>query len=141
MDSVQLTALAAATTGVAGRSAVPAPPQGGAGSVSPGEAPARVVSPAPAPASAPAAVPNVNAPSHADAGREAVEDAVKQIKQFLKYSPANLEFTLDQASGRVLLRIIDSQTKELLLQVPSDEVLAIARALDRFKGLFVQEKA
>jgi len=93
-------------------------------------------SPTPAPAPAPKA-PVV----HLEAGQEALEAAVKQIREFIKSSPASLEFSIDQGSGHVLLRIMDSQTKELILQVPSQEVLAIARALDRFEGLFLKQKA
>jgi flagellar protein FlaG len=81
------------------------------------------------------------APSGADVAQQAIEDAVSQIRQYLKSSPADLEFSLDQQSGRVLLRIMDGQTKELIRQVPSDEVLAIAKAIDRFRGLFIESKA
>ena len=102
-----------------------------------------------APASDPVVVPASPAPApapkapvvHLEAGQEALEAAVKQIREFIRSSPASLEFSIDQGSGHVLLRIMDSQTKELILQVPSQEVLAIARALDRFEGLFLKQKA
>ena len=123
MNSIASAILASVTTG--GRTGLSAP------------ASDPVVVPAnPAPAPAPKA-PVV----HLEAGQEALEAAVKQIREFIRSSPASLEFSIDQGSGHVLLRIMDSQTKELILQVPSQEVLAIARALDRFEGLFLKQKA
>ena len=40
-----------------------------------------------------------------------------------------------------MVKIIDSATKEVIRQVPSQEMLAIAKALDSIKGLFVKQSA
>jgi flagellar protein FlaG len=76
-----------------------------------------------------------------ETGREALELATQRIREFLKSSPTALEFTIDENSGRALLRIIDPETKQLIRQIPSEEVLAISRALDRLEGLLLQQRA
>lgn len=37
--------------------------------------------------------------------------------------------------------MIDRQTKEVLRQMPSEEALAIAHALDKLQGLMIKQKA
>ncbi|HUL93822.1 MAG TPA: flagellar protein FlaG [Burkholderiales bacterium] len=134
MNSIASAMLASASAGGSGRTGTaPASPDTGAAAAAAVSASALAAA-APQPA-APAVTVN------SDAGRQALEDAIKQIRQFIKSSPATLEFSVDQGSRHVLLRIMDSQTKELILQVPSEEVLAIARALDRFEGVFLSQKA
>lgn len=137
MDSVRLSALLSATgnTG-AGRAALAPVPGGGSAPVPKADIPAPV-----SPPLAPVVTLTENS-GNTESARQAIEAAVRQIRQFIKNSPANnLEFSLDDQSGRVLLRIMDGQTKELIRQVPSEEVLAVARALDRFEGLLLRQKA
>ena len=141
IDVAQLNAAISAAASAAGRATVSPPASGRGGSAATRiEAPAHSLPPAPAPASPPAPVPDT--PRSADlseAGREAIQAAVAQIKKYLQYSPATLEFSVDEASGRVLLRIMDAETKQLIRQIPPDEVLAIARALGRFQqGLLLE---
>ena len=52
-----------------------------------------------------------------------------------------LEFSIDKESGRVVVKIIDSATQELVRQIPMEEMLVLAKALGRLKGLFFYTKA
>ncbi len=72
---------------------------------------------------------------------EAAKQAVARINEFLKSSAANVEFTVDAASDRVGVRVGDSETHQLIRQMPSEETLAISRALDRLSGLLLAQKA
>ncbi len=72
---------------------------------------------------------------------EAAKQAVARINEFLKSSAANVEFTVDAASDRVVVRVVDSETHQLIRQMPSEETLAISRALDRLSGLLLAQKA
>ena len=45
-----------------------------------------------------------------------------------------VEFSLDADSGRVVVKIIDSATQEVVRQIPMEEMLALAKALDQFQG-------
>lgn len=72
-----------------------------------------------------------------------VEEAVKRVKESLKpISSNNLEFSIDDTTGQTVVRVVDSSTQELIRQIPSEEMLAIAKALDgEIKGLLVRNKA
>ncbi len=73
--------------------------------------------------------------------REQLEDAVKQINDFLKPVNSAIQFSLDDETGTTVIKIVDTATKEVLRQVPSEEMLRIARALDKIAGVLIQQKA
>ena len=82
------------------------------------------------------------APSqNAQPSRSAVESAAKAVQEFVKPMSGNLEFTVDEDTGQTVIKVIDNQTKELIRQIPSEEMLEIAKALDRLQGLLVRQKA
>jgi flagellar protein FlaG len=39
------------------------------------------------------------------------------------------------------VRIVDSQTKEVIRQIPSEEMLAISKYMDQMSGKLIQQKA
>ncbi len=72
-----------------------------------------------------------------------VEEAVKKINETVKSLNRNvgLEFSTDEDTKINLVRLIDTESKEILRQIPSVEVLNIAKALDKLQGLLVRDKA
>lgn len=70
-----------------------------------------------------------------------VEQAVQSANQFFQKISQNLEFSVDQGSGRTITRLVDKETNTVIRQIPSEEMLDIARALDHFQGLLLKQKA
>jgi len=70
-----------------------------------------------------------------------VEDAVKHISNFVSKVNSEISFSIDDASGMSVVKIIDSQSKEVIRQFPSEEAIQIAQVLDKLQGVFVKEKA
>jgi flagellar protein FlaG len=68
-------------------------------------------------------------------------DAVKSINKTLQEQSQGVEFAVDGDTDRMIVKVIDHETKEVLRQIPSEEVLAIAKALDKAQGLLLQQKA
>lgn len=71
----------------------------------------------------------------------AVEEAVQQIADFVNKTRPELSFSVDEASGVRVVRIIDTTTKEVIRQYPSEEAIQLAQALDKLQGLLVRDKA
>jgi flagellar protein FlaG len=67
--------------------------------------------------------------------------AAKEINDFLKSASAGIEFQVDNQSERVIVRVVDTETKQLIRQVPTEEMVAISHALDRMTGLLLAQKA
>ncbi|MBK1674896.1 hypothetical protein CKO35_16710 [Ectothiorhodospira shaposhnikovii] len=118
------------------------PDRGGrGGDVSPVRQPASG-NPLPEPATAGGAG---SAPAVRAAGGEAssrqVEDAVDRINDFIQTVRRDLEFSVDEDTGRTVIKVFDSETEELIRQFPPDELLAIAAHLEEVRGLLFKERA
>jgi len=70
-----------------------------------------------------------------------LHQAIERINQSLSVSRQGIEFSVDPDSNRVIVRVVDRETKEVLRQMPSQEALDIAKALDRTQGLLIKLKA
>lgn len=69
-----------------------------------------------------------------DAAVQAIRTAVAQVAH-------NLQFSIDEDSGRTIVRVIDTSTKEVIRQIPSEELLDISRAIDKLQGVLLHRKA
>lgn len=117
--------------------AMPLPPQGGRAQ----QAAAAVDAPAQQTAAADvqrAAQPQAAAPQPAT--REALEQALEDVRNAIQPVASELAFSIDDDSGRVLVKIVDSQTDEVIKQIPSEEMLRISKALDKLQGLLVKQE-
>ena len=83
----------------------------------------------------------VSATGEAQPRRKELDKAVEAINEFVGSVTTDLSFSVDDETGRTVVKVIDVNTKEVIKQYPSEEMLAIAKALDKIKGLLVQQKA
>ncbi|MDH5479431.1 MAG: flagellar protein FlaG [Nitrosomonas sp.] len=84
----------------------------------------------------PVAEPQQNMGSEQD-----VKQAVKQIEQVVSNLARNLQFSIDDDTGKTIVKILDAQTQEVIRQFPTEDAISIARALDRVQGLLFNDKA
>jgi flagellar protein FlaG len=63
------------------------------------------------------------------AAAEQVRRAMAQANRDLGQKGSELRFEFDEDAQRVIVRLIDTRTREVLRQIPPEEALAIARAL------------
>lgn len=73
--------------------------------------------------------------------REELDKAVQAVTDFVNSVNSSLQFSVDDDTGKFVVKVIDKDTKEVIKQFPSEEMLAIAKALDDIKGLLVHQKA
>ena len=89
-----------------------------------GAAPAPVAArPAPARTSG-APVPKTGSP----------EVAIAQVNQHLQQAEPSLKLQVDAGSGRTVYQVIQQSTGEVVLQVPSAEVLGMSRRVRELEG-------
>jgi len=60
---------------------------------------------------------------------ENLQVAVSQINDYVQNLQRNLQFTVDEATGKDVVTIIDSESKEVIRQLPTEEALELARRL------------
>lgn len=63
-----------------------------------------------------------------------VEQAVSQVNEFVQNLNRDLQFTVDEDSGRTVIKVLDTETKEVIRQIPPEELLRIANYLFDAKG-------
>ena len=70
-----------------------------------------------------------------------VESAVSKISDFVQNFQRDLQFSVDKDSDRLVVKVVDSETQEVIRQIPSEEMLRIARSLDSSESLILREQA
>ena len=65
---------------------------------------------------------------------EEVRNAITPVAQ-------DLLFSIDEDTGKTIVKVVDASTDEVIRQIPSEEIITIAQALDNLQGLLLQQKA
>jgi len=73
--------------------------------------------------------------------REVVAKAAEQIQSFVKSMGRDLNFSVDQTTGYHVVKVIDPNTGEIVRQLPSKELLDIARSMADLQNVLVSQKA
>ncbi len=76
-----------------------------------------------------------------EASREQVEKAVESISDFVQSVRRNINFSVEATSGRFLVMLIDSESGDLVRQIPSEEALALAENLNSAGSVLFEAKA
>ncbi len=71
----------------------------------------------------------------------ALQKTVDELNAAMKQRASAIEFSIDEDSGKTVVKVMDMESKEVLKQYPSRELLAIAKQIDQFQGMFVKTKA
>ncbi len=71
---------------------------------------------------------------------------MSQLSNYVQSVQRNLNFSIDESSGQTVIKVIDSESEEIIRQIPSEEMLALARRLnelngEQVSGLLMQSKA
>lgn len=72
---------------------------------------------------------------------EDVDQAVEKINTAVQAVSQKLEFSIDKDTDSFIVKVVDKETKEVIRQIPSEELLNIAKALDKLQGLLIKDKA
>ncbi|MDB2705681.1 flagellar protein FlaG [Pseudomonadota bacterium] len=72
---------------------------------------------------------------------EKVRDKVSQLNEQMQSLQRQLQFTVDEESGKSVVTVRDAKTEEIIRQFPSEELLKARSAVDNFKGLLIEVDA
>ena len=73
--------------------------------------------------------------------RVALEKAVTDIREFVQASQRNLDFSIDDTTGRVVVKVIVTDSGEVIRQIPSETALKLAQNLNDVSSLLFDSKA
>lgn len=93
------------------------------------------------------AAPSVEAPASAVQAvsaaeeRQRVKQAVEQVNKAVPSFSRNLQFSVDEDTRKNVVKVVDTSSGEIIRQIPAQEIIEIAKALDRLQGLIIRQKA
>ncbi|MCW8833380.1 MAG: flagellar protein FlaG, partial [Colwellia sp.] len=75
-----------------------------------------------------------------------IEESIESVANFVNSVNKNVDFLVDEDSGRTVIKIIDVKSQELIRQFPSDEIISMATRIKELQeqissktGLFLDE--
>ena len=88
-----------------------------------------------------AAAKGVSAEEVAKPTREAVDQAAKHIESFVKSVGRSLDFSVDSRTGQSVLRVVNPDSGEVVRQLPAEETLRVAAAIEYMQSILVNQRA
>ena len=73
------------------------------------------------------------------ASREQVIEAVESINKTIQATAQGVEFSVDHDSKEVIVKVVDQETKQVLRQIPTAEILEIAKSLDKLNLIYLSQ--
>jgi len=70
---------------------------------------------------------------------KALQSALNKMTEHVQNLQRALQFSVDEESGETVVKVVDSETKEVIRQIPSEELLAIANRLRSTAGVLLAE--
>lgn len=70
-----------------------------------------------------------------------LQNSVKQLNDVAKLYSSQLEFSVDKETNIQVVKVVDQDTHQVIRQIPSEDAIRIAKAIDDFKGLLLKDKA
>jgi len=72
--------------------------------------------------------------------RQELEQVVENLNAFVQLTQRDVNFGIDEQSGRDVISVFEAETQELIRQIPSEEALALLKRMDKAIGLLFSEK-
>lgn len=73
--------------------------------------------------------------------KDTLAGAVQKLNEYVAPALQTIEFSLDQESKRMIVKVVDTATQKVLRQIPNEEVMAMSKTLDKLQGLVIRQTA
>lgn len=78
---------------------------------------------------------------HTQAQQQSLKRALEDLNNQMKQNGRNLNFKMDETLNRPIVTVVNSQTGEVVRQIPNEVVVRVAHHLDNLKGMLLNEKS
>jgi flagellar protein FlaG len=76
---------------------------------------------------------------------EQIQHMVDNANKSMEKSKSSLEFSVDNATNKTVIKVTEAQSGKVIMQFPSEEMLSVTRAIDHAQrpqqGMLLKEKA
>nr|WP_313404736.1 flagellar protein FlaG [Pseudomonas sp.] len=77
----------------------------------------------------------------AEMPRDQLESVVANMQNAMQSIRRDINFQLDDSTGRVVVKVVDGSSGEVVRQIPSEEALELAARLEDMRSLLFREEA
>ena len=74
-------------------------------------------------------------------GSQVPEELLLKVQESLRQVEPRIQISVEQDLNRVIMRVVDNNSGELIRQIPAEEVLKLQRFLHEKSGLLIEEQA
>jgi len=115
--------------------------KGGSGSVSRVQGEQPVVAPGSVSSVKEDVVQSADRTAKTSADEAKLDKVVEDLNEFVQVIQRKLQFSVDEESGKTVVKVIDSETDQIIRQIPSEEILEMQNRLGEMNGLLFQTRA
>lgn len=72
---------------------------------------------------------------------DVIDDVVGDLNNLVQEMHRELQFSVDNESGDTVIKVVDSETEQVIREIPSEEVLRMRKRLEAAAGLIFQDSA
>lgn len=72
---------------------------------------------------------------------EEVKEAVAKVNEMVSGMNRGLEFSVDEDTDIKIVKVVDTESREVIRQIPTEEVVQISKWLDKLQGILLREQA
>lgn len=84
--------------------------------------------------------PNEITASESDIDEEQVIQAIESANKHLVLHNTQLEFSIHEKTKQIMVKVLDSETKEVIREIPPEKILDMVAKLWEMAGIFVDER-
>lgn len=70
-----------------------------------------------------------------------LQHVIDDTNKMLRYVNERLEFSVHEATNRIMVKVLDRETDEVLREIPPEQMLNLVAKLQELVGLLVDKKA
>jgi len=74
-------------------------------------------------------------------GSPEILDLVQQANTLMKNLNVGIEFSFDPGGGEMVIKVVDAETRDILRQFPSEEMMALSRAMEKMQAALIKQTA
>jgi flagellar protein FlaG len=74
-------------------------------------------------------------------GRAELGNVVADLNKVAQANAQGVRFSVDEDTGRTVVKVVDTQTDTVLRQIPSIEALKLWRSIEQMQGVMLRDKA
>jgi flagellar protein FlaG len=72
---------------------------------------------------------------------EEVQAMLDKMNEFMHNGQRNLNFSIDKDTDDMIVKVMDTQTQEVIRQFPSEETIKLAKHIEGMMGLILNDRA